>query len=143
MQVSWKADRHSDVACYIAAFVDNLLSTKLRLEAIKSATAADHSLHMVLQPIKSAAFRQQSGHSCQLELNCLNIMVLSHQGLTKCREQAHTSVWWPSISSEIKHKVESCHVCLEIKPTQRKKTLISAPPLDRPWKRLAIELCDP
>ncbi|KAA8578257.1 hypothetical protein FQN60_018737, partial [Etheostoma spectabile] len=65
-----------------------------------------------------------------------------HQGLSKCRERAHASVWWPGISSEIYQKVKSCQVCCEMKPNQRKEPLISTPLPDRPWKRLAMDLCD-
>lgn len=65
-----------------------------------------------------------------------------HQGLSKCREQANTSVWWPGISSEIKQKVQNCLVCREMRPTQRNEPLISAPLPDRPRKRIAINLCD-
>ncbi len=28
-----------------------------------------------------------------------------HLGLTKCRERAQTSVWWPGLSSELKQKI--------------------------------------
>lgn len=31
-----------------------------------------------------------------------------HQGLTKFRMRADTSVWWPGITSQITHKVENC-----------------------------------
>ena len=40
-----------------------------------------------------------------------------HQGITKCRERAKMSVWWPGISKEIKRKVELCHFCQENHPS--------------------------
>jgi len=48
-----ETDIHSDVACYIAAIVDALPATPRRLKAIKTATAADCNLQLVLQYIKS------------------------------------------------------------------------------------------
>ncbi len=34
-----------------------------------------------------------------------------HQGLTKCRDRAKSSVWWPGLSAEMKHTVMSYHTC--------------------------------
>ena len=31
-----------------------------------------------------------------------------HQGITKCRERAKQSVWWPSLSKQIEDLVEKC-----------------------------------
>lgn len=75
-----------------------------------------------------------------LRADILDRIQTGHHGLTKCRELAHTAVWWSGISSEIKHKVQSCQVCYEMKPTQPKEPLISTPLPDWPWKRLAIDV---
>ena len=169
--VEREADTHSDVACYIAAIVDNMPATPHKLMAIKTATAADYNLQLVLQYVRSgwpeyignvpAVIKDYFPIRNELsEHNGIiirgNRMVIpdvmradildrihdGHQGLTKCRERAHASVWWPGVSSEIKNKVQSCQVCREMKPAQRKEPLISTPLPDRPWKRLAIDLCD-
>ena len=41
-----------------------------------------------------------------------------HQGLTRCRVWARTSVWWPCINAEITKTVSTCKFCIENKPTQ-------------------------
>lgn len=164
-------DSHSDVACYIAAIVDNMPVTPNRLEAIQTATAADPSLQLVLQHIKTgwpeyignvpAAIREYfpiknelsefSGIVTRgsrmvipdvLRQDTLERIHDGHQGLTKCRERANTAVWWPGISSEIKQKVQSCQVCRAMKPTQRKEPLISTPLPERSWKRIGVDLCE-
>lgn len=65
-----------------------------------------------------------------------------HQGLTKCRDRAKSSVWWPGLSAELKNTVMSCHSCQEQKRAQQKEPLISTPLPDRPWKRIALDLCE-
>ena len=56
-----------------------------------------------------------------------------HQDITKCRERANLSVWWPGISKEIKTKVESCQFCQENQPSQRKEPLMTTDLPDRPY----------
>ena len=34
-----------------------------------------------------------------------------HQGITKTREQARQSVWWPGLSIQIKEMVKNCPIC--------------------------------
>ena len=34
-----------------------------------------------------------------------------HQGITKCRERARNSIWWPGISRVIEHLVNRCETC--------------------------------
>lgn len=77
-----------------------------------------------------------------LRQDILNRIHEGHQGLTKCRERDKIYVWWPGISSEIKRKIQACETCCEMKQTQQKEPLISTPLPGRPWKRLAIDLCE-
>lgn len=164
-------DTHSDVECYIAAVLSNMPTTPQKLETIKAATAADSSLQMVLKCVKSgwpdyvadvpvairdyfpirSELSEYNGivtRGCRmiipspLRADVLDRIHDGHQGMTKCRERANTSVWWPGISSEIKYKVQSCQVCREMRHTQRKEPLISTPLPGRPWQRIAMDLCD-
>ena len=59
-----------------------------------------------------------------------------HQGVTKCRERARQSVWWPGLSSEIVDMVKSCKACITFQDKQSKPLRPSMFP-DRPWKRIA------
>jgi len=65
-----------------------------------------------------------------------------HQGLTKCRNRAKPSVWWPGLSAELQNTVMSCHSCQEQKRAPQKEQLISTPLPNRPLKRKALDLCE-
>lgn len=164
-------DTHSDVECYIAAVIGNMPATTQRMDSIRAATAADEKLQTVVRHIRSGWPEHVSKVPCNIreyfpmksELSEYNGMVTrgsrivipetlradildrihdGHQGLIKCRERANASVWWPGISSEIKHKVSSCQSCCELRRAQQKEPLISTPLPDRPWKRIALDLCE-
>jgi len=164
-------DTHSDVECYIAAVIDNVPATPQRMDSIRKATAADEKLQTVIRYIRSgwpehvntvpSVIREY--FPAKSELSEYDGMVIrgsrivipgtlrtdildrihdGHQGLSKCRERANASVWWPGISSQLKHKVSSCQSCCELRRAQQREPLISTPLPDRPWKRIALDLCE-
>lgn len=51
-------------------------------------------------------------------------------------------MWWPGLSTEINKLVTSCQVCCEQKRTQQKELLITTLLPERPWKRIAMDLCE-
>lgn len=65
-----------------------------------------------------------------------------HQNLSKCRERAQETVWWPKISDDIKQRVETCHFCQTNKDTQCKEPLQPTPLPECPWQKLATDLCE-
>ena len=48
----------------------------------------------------------------------------------------------PKISGDIKQKLETCHFCQTNKRTQRKEPLKPTPLPERPWQKLATDLCE-
>lgn len=60
--------------------------------------------------------------------------------VTKCRERANLSVWWPGISKEIKTKVESYQFCQQHQPSERKDPLMTTVLPDRPLQKVSTDL---
>ena len=62
-----------------------------------------------------------------------------HQGITKCRERARNSVWWPGVSRDIEHLVNRCETCTKAQ-IQHAQPLIPSPLPELPWQRVATDL---
>ena len=166
-----ETDTHSDVACYVDSVVEGIPASSSKMDEIRTATAADAELLSVVKLIKKGWPEHLSNVpmdareyvQVKSELSEHNGLVLrgsrivvpksmrgeilqkiheGHQGLVKCRERACSSVWWPRLSTEISMLVTSCQVCCELKRTHQKEPLISTPLPERPWKRIAMDLCE-
>lgn len=62
-----------------------------------------------------------------------------HQGIQRCRLRAKCSVWWPGITTQIQHLVESCPICVR-DHVPRHEPLMSTPLPDYPWQKVASDL---
>ena len=71
----------------------------------------------------------------------LNRLHHGHQGLTKCRERAAHSVWWPGLTNEITQIVETCELCQKKRDAQPHETLMSTTMPGRPWQKIGTDLC--
>ncbi|XP_041361067.1 uncharacterized protein K02A2.6-like [Gigantopelta aegis] len=72
-------------------------------------------------------------------LNCLHEV---HQGVTKCRNRARHTVWWPGVGKGIKRCVESCEFCQNNRPAHRKEPLKTTLLPPAPWEKLGMDLCE-
>ena len=61
-----------------------------------------------------------------------------HQGITKCRERAKQSVWWPGLSKQIEDLVESCDRCAKERVNQAEPMIPSDVP-ERPWQKVGSD----
>ena len=77
-----------------------------------------------------------------LRADILSRIHQGHQGISKCLERARGSVYWLGISAQIQNVVQSCSFCQEHQRTQRKEPLMPTPIPERPWQRVAADLCD-
>ena len=65
-----------------------------------------------------------------------------HQGITKSRERANSSVWWPKMSEEITQRVRNCRICEEKKPTQNSEPLKPTLLPDRAFQMVGEDICE-
>ena len=72
----------------------------------------------------------------------ISLLHVGHQGVTKCRERASQSVWWPRISSDISDCVKYCKHCQEQRSSQRKEPLKPTPLPEYPWQKVGCDLCE-
>lgn len=64
-----------------------------------------------------------------------------HQGITKCRERARQSIWWPGLSKQLEELVLNCPECLRAQ-RQRPQPLTPTPLPQLPWQKVATDLFD-
>nr|XP_023665577.1 uncharacterized protein K02A2.6-like [Paramormyrops kingsleyae] len=160
----------ADVSAHVNAIIKGLPVSQRKLTEIKMETQKDDQLRMVEEFVKGgwpeyAKSIPSSIHSFYKWKDFLSLSagllvlgnrlvipkamrqsILSrihegHQGLSKCRARAKETVWWPGISEDLRQKIETCKFCVENKRTQHKEPLQSTPLPDRPWQRIAIDLC--
>ena len=62
-----------------------------------------------------------------------------HQGITKCRERARQSVWWPGLSKHIEELVQRCPTCCK-EQIQRTEPLLTTPLPTLPWQKVAMDI---
>ncbi|XP_063048477.1 uncharacterized protein K02A2.6-like [Engraulis encrasicolus] len=162
-----ETERH--VKAYVDAVLTNKPMSAERMEEIRGATQTDPDLQAVISRVRNgwrkthnfpsfSAFYPARHHLSEarglvlyddrivipqaLRTDIMKKIHAGHQGLTKCRERARLSVWWPGIGSDIKATVSKCKFCIENKPKQRHEPLITTALPEGPWQRIAADLCE-
>lgn len=159
------------IKCHVDAVTHSWPVSQHKLERIRAATQEDEQLQCVLkliaegwpQKVSSAPHSvtdyyavKDSMSICEglVTLGCcivipqamrqeiLERMHDGHQSPSKCRERAQETVWCPMISTDIKQKVETSHFCQTNKRTQCKEPLQPKTLPERPWQKLATDLCE-
>ena len=72
----------------------------------------------------------------------IELIHAGHQGITKSRERANSSVWWPKMSEEITQRVRNCRICEEKKPTQNSEPLKPTLLPDRAFQMVGADICE-
>ena len=63
----------------------------------------------------------------------------SHQGISKCRERARQSVWWPGLSKQLEETVRRCSVCTKFQVPRVEPLMPSQLP-SLPWQKVGTDL---
>ena len=66
-----------------------------------------------------------------MRLDVLDKLHEGPQGITKCRERAKTSVWWPGLSKQLEELVNNCSTCIKERVNRPEPAIPSELP-DRP-----------
>ena len=74
-----------------------------------------------------------------MRLDILDKLHAGHQGITKCRERARVSVWWPGLSKQLEELVKVCPKCVKTQKQRAQPLILSTLP-DLPWQKLATDL---
>lgn len=74
-----------------------------------------------------------------LQETLLHKLHSSHHGITKCRELAHQSIWWPGLLKQLEELLHNCQECLKAQ-RQCSQPLTPTPLPDLPWQNVAINL---
>ena len=74
-----------------------------------------------------------------LQQEILNRIHQGHQGITKCRLRASTTVWWPGVSQQIISMVQKCKECCQTFLHKSEPMIPSKLP-QRPWQKIGTDL---
>lgn len=156
-----------DTARYVQQVVQSLPASEHRLEEIRACQQNDEVCKQIIEfvangwPPKSqlrgvikkyypVASELSMAHGLllrgsrivipsALQSEMLERVHAGHQGIVKCRERAHQSVWWPGLNSQLEDLVFSCTVCQKER-RQRPEPLHSTPFPELPWQKLGADL---
>lgn len=79
------------------------------------------------------------GIPVSMRLDVLDKLHEGHQGITKCRERAKTSVWCPDLSNQPEELVNNCSMCIKERVYRPEPVIPSELP-DRPWQKSGVDL---
>lgn len=160
-------DLEEDTQAYVAMICQNLPATDQRLNEIRLHQVQDETCSVLRKyvedgwpdrtcitgmmhqywPHKDSITMQQDILMFEariiipssLRLDILDRIHQGHQGISKCRERAKQSVWWPGLSRQIGDLVEQCRMCCKNKLNTVEPLICSDIP-DHPWHTVATDL---
>ncbi len=65
----------------------------------------------------------------------------SHIGVEGCLRRARECLYWPGMNAEVKDFISKCDICRTNETQQPKETLLPHDVPDRPWSKVATDLC--
>ncbi|XP_041374692.1 uncharacterized protein K02A2.6-like [Gigantopelta aegis] len=165
------SELENEITSHIDSFEVNLPVSDVKLERIREATKEDPEMHLLTsciidgwpshsQNIRASLgsyYRDRSHLSmCNglvtfndrivipkaMRKEILNCLHEEHQGVTKCRNRARQTVWWPGVGKDIKRCMESCEFCQNNRPAHRKEPLKTTLLPPAPWEKLGMDLCE-
>ena len=157
-----------EATSYVDQVMRHLPATEQRLAEIRECQEADGVCQQIVEYCQSGWPRKKKAlppevkpyFSVSAELSVQNGLLLrgsrivipptlreklldklhsGHQGITKCRQLARQSIWWPGLAKQLEQLVQSCQECLKAQQ-QRPQPLNSTPLPTLPWQKVASDL---
>ena len=160
-------DLQKETEAWVSLVLQSLPATEDRIEEIKQQQVADTTCQQIVQYCQStwpakhavpaavqpyfpmaAEFTVEQGmllRGSRIVIpKSLRQMVLQkihtgHQGITKCRDRARQSVWWPGLSKELEQLVQNCPDCCKAQRQRAQPLTPSSLPV-LPWQNVATDL---
>ena len=70
----------------------------------------------------------------------LDRLHLAHQGIQRMKAQARKVMYWPGMTHDIEHMVESCAPCQQLQPQNQKEPLIPHEVPELPWLKIGADI---
>ncbi|KAG7298707.1 hypothetical protein JYU34_017114 [Plutella xylostella] len=67
----------------------------------------------------------------------------SHLGIVKTNALARSKFWFPGVDAAIENMINSCHICLSMRPSPPRAPVVSWPYPDKPFQRIHIDFLGP
>ena len=74
-----------------------------------------------------------------LQLFILNKIHDGHLGITKCKERAYNSVWWPTVTAQVEAMCRKCIPCI-LNQDNKIEPLMALSPPEEIWERVGTDL---
>lgn len=74
-----------------------------------------------------------------MQSEVLELIHSGHQGQTKSRRRASSTVWWLDLNKVLEHFIESCPTCIEHSRNRHEPLIIEQFP-SRPWSKLGADM---
>ena len=75
-----------------------------------------------------------------LQHQMVNRVHYAHTGTANSLSQARECIYWPGMSTDVKHFIEKCDVCRAFDRKQSKETFIPHETPDLPWEKVGVDL---
>ena len=158
---------HQETNAFIKAVMQTLPATDKRMEQIKECQLNDETCQLVSSYCSSSWPDRKSAPALvkpylslaaefsvvdgilmrgsrivipqSLQKEMLDKLHTGHQGITKCRNRARQSVWWPGLSTQLEELVNNCETCCKHQH-QRAQPMTPSELPELPWQKVATDL---
>ena len=76
----------------------------------------------------------------KLREHVINILHETHLGITKTKQLARDTVFWPNIDQQITNRIEKCQVCQNSRNTPHKEPLVNHHIPCSPYEKVGTDL---